>query len=226
MNTSRLTALLLVASGLAHAHEAPIATPAAHHRLDFGLNLSSTRTEPAYGATPVATRTRRLGVHWREPFGERVQLGMLGGYSYMSQDSNPLLAGKDLDGYHAGFTVHGSLLRFTGGQLYVSARYVYESARHESETQNLRLSLDTWYAALGFSVEPGQRAQVFFGADYGRLDGTESATGTVNQTRGVELSRAGGFAGVGLRDDRDGAVGLVARAGLERGVSFYFKRLF
>jgi hypothetical protein len=226
MRIGPLLAVLSFIAPVTHAHDAPVAGPSARHALDFGLTLSALRAEPVVGGAQTATRTRRITVHWREPFGERIRLGMLGGYSYLSQTRNTLIPGRDLDGYHAGLSLHASLLNFSAGQMYLSAKYLYENARHESGTLGVRVSLDTWQAALGLLIEPGRRVQLLAGIDYGRQDGTETATGAINRLRDIEDSRSGGFAGVGLRDERNGALGVIARDGFERGVSFYFKRLF
>lgn len=222
-------AALLLAAPLTHAADAPPGALAEHHWLDFGVQYSQTRAEFRYDGVEADTKVGRIGIVWREPFGERVLLGLLGGYTYVTQTGDPLTAGRDLDGYYAGVSADVTLARFARATVYVSARYVYEEVRDDSDdasSPSVELSWNDWRAALGASLRLSAATQLFAGADYGWKDGEERITGTLDATRRFERSQPGAFLGIALNDNADGTIGIFARSGYERGAGIYFRRLF
>lgn len=222
----RLLALMaLVTAGAAWADD-PL-PPAGDKALDFSLRFAHTTTDFYYDGSPVNTTVKWIGVSWREPLGARLYLGAFGGYSFLTQTNNALLAGAEADGYHAGVALHLVVYRGERLTLFATAGTVYQNVEFQGVTQTVELE---WYqpgAELGGALALGGGVRVYGGGNYGFVSGQERAHGTIERTTNFERdARGGGFVGLDLDVDRDGYVGFETRTGVNRGSTIYFKRLF
>lgn len=178
------------------------------------------------GPDRIETTVKRIGVAWRERFGKRLTLGLLGGYSYLTQRGEPLTAGEQLDGYHAGVSVDATWPLGTAVSLFAGAHYLYERTDDARVDQDVVLSWSAVYAQTGLALHAGD-ARFYAGVNYGDLDGEERARGAINSTRDLSANDStGAVGGVELTIDRDGYVGVVARSGFYRGAGIYFGRRF
>lgn len=194
---------------------------------DFTLALTQHDLDLVREGDRIDTTLRRIGIAWREHYGDRVALGLLGGYSYVTQSGEPLTAGEQLDGYHLGASVDVDLPLSSFLSLYAGARYLYERTSDENDRQEVTLSWNQVYAEAGLAFRAGRAARFHAGVNYGELDGEERARGTVIDTRDLSVDDHTGVAGgVEVTVDRDGYVGAVARSGAYRGAGIYFGRRF
>jgi len=69
---------------------------------------------------------------------EHIQWGFVAGSSYLSLDNDTALAGMNLNGYHAGFTLRGHA--GTNPQLGLRGVYRYQETRNEFATQSATIS--------------------------------------------------------------------------------------
>lgn len=195
--------------------------------LDFSLRVGHRTLALNYGGTTVDTSVNRIGIIWRERFGERLQLGLAGGYSFLTQTNNPPTAGLELDGYHAGVVFDLDLL--TLGQTGVSLQgaWLYQHVDHDDGTQQISIAWREPSVRLGADTAIGGGVRIYGGLRYGAIDGQQRLSGTLNETRTIQqTSRTGGFAGIKLSLEGNGYVGVDAVSGIDRGVSLYFGRLF
>ncbi|HEU5339357.1 MAG TPA: hypothetical protein VFU39_08735, partial [Sulfuricaulis sp.] len=168
-----------------------------------------------------------LGVSLREKAGNRVTLGMYGGYAFLTQTNNPVTAGKELDGYHAGFTLHGLLLEGPRASLYGSLEYIYQKTDHKNDAQTVVIDWVQSQAQIGVLVNLDRSWRLYGGGSYGKIDGEERASGSINHTLSFERgAKSGGVLGLDLNVETDGYIGIEARSGLVRGGEIYFKRRF
>lgn len=217
---------LLLVSPLAEA-AGPLVPEDPRSTLDFSLRFARLKTPLDYADRRNDGTSRWIGVSLREKAGNRVTLGMYGGYAYLTQTNNPLTAGLELDGYHAGFTLHAVLLSAARATLYGAVDYRYQKMDHKDENQTIVISWAQPQAQLGATVSLTGRWRLYGGGNYGYIDGEERASGTVDHTLGFERgARSGGFVGLDLNVDTDGYVGVEARSGVDRGGEIYFKRRF
>lgn len=195
--------------------------------LDFALRFARFKAPLDYAGRHHDTTTRWIGISLREKAGDRITLGMYGGYAFVTQTNNPLTSGVELDGYHAGFSLHAVLWTGRRTTLYGAVDYTYQKMDHKSEAQTVVIDWAQPRAQLGVAVTPARKWRLYGGGSYGKLDGEERASGTVNHTLNFERdARAGGFLGVDLNVETDGYVGIEARSGVDRGAEIYFKRRF
>ena len=217
---------LLVLPALAGA-AGPLVPPDNNSNLDFSLRFARSRAPLDYGNRISDATSNWFGFSLREKAGKRVTLGMYGGYAWLTQTNNPVTAGIELDGFHAGFSLHGVLLEGKHAFLYGALDYSYQKTDHKNDTQTVVIDWTQPQAQLGVVLTPAPNWRLYGGSSYGKLDGEERASGTVNHTLAFKRgARAGGFIGLDLNVDADGYVGIEARSGVDRGGEIYFKRHF
>ena len=195
--------------------------------LDFSLSLGHHTLTLDYGGTNVDTSVDRIGVAWRERFGERLQLGLVGGYSFLTQTNNPPTAGLELDGYHAGFSFDLDLLTLRRASVSLRGAWLYQKMDHDDGMQQISISWREPSVRLDAAAAIGGGVRVYGGLRYGTIDGTQRLSGTLNETRAIkQTDRTGGFIGLELGLEDNGYVGVSAASGFDRSVSLYFGRLF
>ncbi|MHB8741517.1 MAG: hypothetical protein ACYC9L_00155 [Sulfuricaulis sp.] len=221
----RLFVWLLLGWPILVAAADPLTPEDSGELLDFSLRFASAEAPLDYGNQTYDTTSRWIGVSWREKTSEHVTLGIYGGYAYVTQTNNPTTAGIQLDGYHAGFSLHGDVLSSQRASLFYSVAYTYQKADHKSDTQTVVMELSEPQVQLGATIAFTKRFRLYGGGSYGYIDGQERASGTINHTTDIRrASHAGGFLGLDWNVEPDGYVGVEASAGLTRGGELYFRR--
>lgn len=194
---------------------------------DFSFSLSHHTMDLDYGGSRIDTTVDRIGVAWRERFGERLQLGLAGGYSFLTQSNNPPLAGRELSGYHAGMLLDLDLLSYERGGVSLHGAWLYQKMDDDNGMQQVVISWREPSASLRATARIGDALLVYGGARYGVIDGTQRLTGTINETRKIsQTDRVGGFVGVQLNLEDNGYIGAAAAAGFDRYTGVYFGRRF
>ncbi|BAV34177.1 hypothetical protein SCL_1886 [Sulfuricaulis limicola] len=225
----RLTGLLLIFILPAVAEAAGPLVPADNNasNLDFSLRFARAKMPLDYAGRTQDGTSSWLGVSLREQVSRRVTLGMYGGYAWLTQTNNPVTAGIELDGFHAGFSLHAVLLEGQRASLYGTLDYGYQKTDHKSDAQTVVIDWVQPQAQLGATLTLARNWRLYGGGNYGKIDGEERATGSINHTLSFERgAQSGGFLGLDLNVETDGYIGIEARSGLMRGVDIYFKRRF
>jgi hypothetical protein len=194
---------------------------------DFSLRLARAKAPFDYGAQAIDTASRWLGVSLREQASEHITLGMYGGYAYVTQTNNPVTAGLELDGFHAGFSLHAVLVTGQYATLFYALNYTYQKVDHKRDAQTVVIDWSEAQAQLGAIVTLNRKWRLYGGGSYGYIDGEERISGAINRTTNFERpAHAGGFLGLDLNVDASGYVGVEAKTGLTRGAEIYFKRRY
>lgn len=205
----------------------PLAPADNSKTVDFSLRLARAETPLDYGSRNIDTNSRWLGFSLREKVSERVTLGMYGGYAYVTQTNNPVTAGIELNGYHAGFSFHGIVITGQRASLFYTLDYTYQKVDHKGDTQTVVIDWFEPRAQIGGLVALSPHLRLYGGGSYGYIDGEERVSGGVNSTTNFSRdTRAGGFIGLDVNTDPDGYVGIEARTGLTRSMEIYFKRRY
>lgn len=221
----RLALALALFAGAAAADDRPDLYSA--RPLDFSLQFSHHNVNLDYSGLEVDSELDRITFAWRERFGERLQLGLAGGYAWVTQRNNPATAGRELDGYHAGFLLDLDLFRGERVDAFVNAAWLYQKVEDDDGSQKVALTSREPSARLGARLALSENGRVYAGWRYGRIDGEQRLSGTLDETRTVKQTReAGGFAGLRLRVERDGYIGIAVESGSDRSVALYFGRHF
>src|SRR3990167_7754072 len=195
--------------------------------LDFSLRFARAKLPLSYAYRSYDPSSRWIGLSLREKAGRRVTLGMYGGYAYVTQTGNPVTAGVELDGFHAGFSLHGVILESRRVSLFYALDYTYQKVDHKADAQTVVIDWSQSQAQLGAIAALTQNFRLYGGGSYGRIDGEERGDRAVNRTTAISRdARGGGFLGLDLNTDPDGYVGIEVRSGLTRGGGIYFKRRY
>jgi hypothetical protein len=195
--------------------------------LDFALHLSNADIPIDDGTSVAATEVQRIGITWRERYGQHLQLGFLGGASYLTQRNNAATAGLELDGYHAGLSLDIDLYDDARANLQLSATYLYQRVDSDRPNQRVVIAWREPSARFTAGVALGGRLWASAGVRYGGIDGEQRLSGTVNQTRDVERrATTGSVAELELKLDDNGYVRLTAMSGMERSVALHFGRRY
>lgn len=192
---------------------------------EFTVTAGRERTVFESDTQSSPTTVKRVGISWHEQFGPRVEIGLFGGYTSVTQTGNPLTAGLKLDGYHAGISLRLALLQTERVRLFIGSDYAYQDVDHVGGEQSVTLE---WYelrARLGAAAALTPRVHLYGGGSYGYIDGQERATGAVDRTTDFERRRRyGGFLGLDFNVEPGGYVGVEAWSGLSRGGKVYFEK--
>jgi hypothetical protein len=195
--------------------------------IDFSLYFSHHAFDLDTAGTKIDTSADRVGVTYRERYGARLQLGLLGGYTVLTQDNNPATSGRELNGYHAGFSLDLDLLQGERVDSFMSARWLYQKVDHDDGSQRVTIVTREPSFRIGAGLALGYGVRAYGGLRYTRIDGEQRLSGTLNDTSVFEATRkAGGFAGVELRLEGNGYVGVATESGTDRNVAIYFGRRF
>lgn len=220
----RLLLLAALCTGPVAAEDGPSIYP--ERPLDFSLTLGQHTLDLDYGDTTVDTSVDRIGISWRERYGERLQLGLVLGYSFLTQGNNVVTAGRELDGYHAGVTLDIDLLKTERALLFLGVSWLYQNVDDDDGAQRVEIAWREPSGWLGVSRLIGP-VRAYGGVRYARIDGQQRLSGALNETRDIEeTDSSGAFAGLELALEDDGYVGVVGQSGPDRSASIYFGRRF
>jgi hypothetical protein len=226
MTRYALLGLLMIVPVLAEA-AGPLVPDEFGRGPDLSLRFASAKMPLDYGGLAYDTTSRWIGLSLREKASQRLTLGMYGGYAYVTQTGNPLTAGIELNGYHAGFSLHGVIHESRRVSVFYALDYTYQKVDDTNDVQTVVINWLQSQAQLGMIAALARNFRLYGGGNYGRLDGEERASGTVNRTTDISRdARGGGFLGLELNTDPDGYVGIEVRSGLTRGGEIYFKRRY
>ena len=202
-------------------------SPFSDRPLDFSLRVVDTELALDYGGTNVDTTLQRISIGWRERYGERLQLGLVGGPSYLTQRNNAATAGLELNGYHAAVSLDIGLYASPGARVDFNATYLYQRVDHDNAGQKVVIDWREPSAQLSAGAGLGAGLWVYAGARYGRIDGEQRRSGVQNETRTIARNApAGALIGLELRLEHDGYIGLTGVSGVDRGVALYFGRRY
>lgn len=213
--------------GLPAIAAGPPAALESRSSMEVGVYFFQARNSLEYPSADVSTRVEQIGISWHERFGGHVQVGLHGGYSYVTQNDNPLTSGLQLDGYHAGLVLIVDLTPASSAvQLVADATFTYQQVSHESATQTTDIDWRESRLGLWSSIPLSAAFQVVAAVRYGWTDGQQRTSGVVNSTIDFDQRQAGAAAGLNLSDGQRGSIGVLGYSGLDEGWEVYFKRQF
>lgn len=194
---------------------------------DFGLYFVQSGYSLDTGSGKSPTTVEWAGIGWNERFSEQLQLGLHIGNTYLTQTQNPLTAGQELVGHHAGIRLTFDFTpRARSAGFLADVTITRQEVDHETDAQTIQIEWTDSRAGLWMWLYPWQSVQFVAGVRYGTLSGTQLAAGGVNSSTELEMTDSGTALGINFNDGRGGSVGYMARYGLDSGGQLYFKRQF
>ena len=194
---------------------------------DFALFIEHSDTDWVYPTDKLETTTTRLLAVWHESFGQSLKGGLRLAYLDVSQASNPLPSGKNATGYGLGIDLHTGLLHYQKLQLDLRLAYDYQSTSGNSTDQTSDFIWHTAEVGLDIIVAPASRLSFLTGASLTWLDGEQRVSGDINQIFPFnEDEPFGYYAGLSLKTDATGSIGLKYYGGIRQGGELIFRRSF
>jgi hypothetical protein len=194
---------------------------------DFALLMQHTDMDWAYPTANRQTTTTRLLAVWHESFSPSLKGGLRLAYLDLSQPSNPLASAQNSTGYGLGFDIHALLLDRSLFQLGLVFAYDYQSTQGNSPDQTSDFVWHTGVAGIDMIIAPTAQFSVLAGANLTYIDGEQRVSGNINQVIPFnEDEPLGYYAGLALKTDATGSIGLKWHGGTMQGVEFVFRREF
>jgi hypothetical protein len=199
-------------------------TPNANPGIDFALHAGEMRTTFNYdNDESVRTTLRWIELSWYEPVTPNIEIGLHGGYSYLTQSDRTLMAGIEPEGTHIGIGLRATIYGNPAIEVFSDVRYTYRRLKHDADDQRIVLAWHEPRIQLGIASRQMEPVGLYAGAAYTSFRGEERVEGTGAATADFERNRPfGGFAGVELMVGSDGYVGIEVRSDGARGARIYF----
>jgi hypothetical protein len=194
------------------------ATPASAS-VDFALHLSRLDV-------PLNTG-QQAGVISFDTGRHPLQPGLAVGYAYVSDNSQTVTAGMELEGFYLAPALRGVLCDGPRLTATLTAAYLYQRVKDSNATDSVTLEWQQPQLDLDVKYRIGRELVVLLGGQYGRIDVDEHITGSADQTFTLEHGAAAGYrAGLEVDLGDDGQVGILVHRALGDGVEIYFQRQF
>jgi len=199
--------------------------PDFQHPFDFSLSLSNSDIDLQTDQRRVASSLDRISIRVLTQIESHLQLGFIVGSSSLSLDNDPLTAGVNLSGYHAGLLMRSAIGR--NPQIGLHANYIYQETKNETGTQAITLSWYEWSAGIFGKIILGQQLVLRAGWALQDVDARRRATGTSNDTQRLKLSSdSQGQLGIAWLVRSGGRVSLMLQRDSYRRAEFRFSRKF
>lgn len=196
-------------------------------RLDFSLTLGSGKTRWVYQDTPRETRLRSITASWSQPMTRSIWGALNLTYLDTSQASHPQAVGLNTAGDGLGIDLQIELLNVSRFQ--VGLRFAYDYARTENSLEGQQIE-NTWSTtSLGLDAELrlGKHMHFLAGTSLVSVDGEEHLSGDINRvTPFKEETSTGYYAGLNIRTDKRGHIGLRWYGGYQTGLFLNFTRQY
>lgn len=196
-------------------------------RQDFSLTFGSTTTRWVYNDTPRDTRVRRLTASWSQPLTRSVWGGLNLSYLDTSQAAHPEAVGLDTAGDAVGIDMRMQLLSLAHFKL--GLRFGYDYARTENSLDGQQIENDWTTTSLGLDavLSLGKVLRFLAGTNFVSVDGEERLSGDSNQLSSYdEETSTGYYAGLRIKTDNRGHVGLRWHGGYQTGLFLSFSRQY
>ncbi len=195
--------------------------------VNFSLLVESRNTELRYTHNSRRTKINRISAVWNQDLSSRLSGGIRLAYLDLSQPSNPIPAGMTTTGYGIGFSLLGRLIKRKMLHMNLWFAYDYQATRGSSDEQTTEILWHEMGGGADLIIFPHATVSLLAGAAVTRIDGDERNSGTINRVSTFnEDQPVDYYAGLNIRTDPGGHIGLKWYSGLHQGFTIHFNRQF
>lgn len=195
--------------------------------LDFTLVVASSKTRWLYNNIERETRINSITAIWLQALSDSIRGGLRIAYLDVSQASHPHAVGLNTTGNALGIELQTRLVDTSLLQLSLRFAYDYASTRDSMDDQKIETEWYTTTAGIDVIIAPRNNINLLAGSSLVSVDGEEQLTGTVNEiTAFEEHEPLGYYAGLSIKTDKSGSIGLRWHGGHSRGLFLNFSRHF
>jgi hypothetical protein len=193
--------------------------------MDFSLQLSQADVVLRYDGLDHESNVERIGIEVFDTTDPHLHYGFLAGSSRLTVDSDPLLAGLSLDGYHAGLALRGGVGH--NPRLDLLTQYLYQDVKDTSADSEVTVTWHEWRAEMLATLRPVSPLTLVAGLAYVNLDAQLRITGDSARTRNMrEETGTEKRLGLELSVQNSGRVGLHIQRGVFDSITLIFARAF
>ena len=142
--------------------------------------------------TTYPVKLRRVSAKLFNKLSPKVNIGLILGSSFISQDNDVATAGLSLNGSHIGFAVNGIFGNEL--QLGLHASYIYQEANGENTLRTVSLIWHEWLTEATLRLKLGTHWAILAGAGLTGLNADRRVSGDINET--IRMKLANDFQGV------------------------------
>lgn len=156
-----------------------------HSPLDFSLSFSKKDLDLESNSISYPIRQTRISVGMFNDISANLNIGLIIGSNFISQDNDVATAGLSLNGNHIGFAVNG----FFGHNLQPGfhAQYLYQETRGENTLRTVLLTWHEWLTEATLRFNLGSHIAIIAGAGLAGLDADRRVRGDINETVRMKL---------------------------------------
>ncbi|RMG50916.1 MAG: hypothetical protein D6717_13355 [Gammaproteobacteria bacterium] len=193
--------------------------------VDFAVYATQTRSSWNSDDRTYDVRVDEVGFRWIERFSNGIGAGLRLGYSGISDNGRPELAGISQNGGHLGLVVNAVPLQAGAFSLTTLMDATYRMTSGSNSQRKVENDWATLTAGLSGHLRMNS-VRLSLGADYQVVSGTERISGDINSTRHFSADQPlTGTAGIDLLVG-GGRIGLHGETGGRNSYSLTFSRDF
>jgi len=193
----------------------------------FALWVVNHDVDLTYPNSTRRTRMTNVTASWQQSFSARLRGGIQLSYLDLSQASNPLVSGTSSTGYGVGIDLRGLVIDRNQLQTELRVGYSYQATEGSSANQNTEYRWHRLVGGVDFTLFPRSTVALLTGASLASLDGEQRDTGIINRiTDFSEDDPLGYYAGLSIRTDPGGRIGIKWYGGRSQGFYLLFSRKY
>ncbi len=154
--------------------------------VDFSLSFSGADLKLISNNTTYPVILRRVSAKIFNKVSPEVNIGLILGSSFISQDNDVATAGLSLNGNHIGFAVNGGFGNEL--QLGLHASYIYQEARRENTLRVTSLIWHEWLTEATLRLKLGTHWAIIAGGGFMGVDADRRVSGDINETIRMKLT--------------------------------------
>ncbi|HWP94716.1 MAG TPA: hypothetical protein VNL72_03170 [Gammaproteobacteria bacterium] len=177
--------------------------------------------------TLYENRVTAAGLTLHERYADWLVLGLALGYTRVTSDEDPALAGEDVTGGYLGVQADFRLFETKYLDLVGGVRYAYTDVSERTQGGNeIALRWTEGEGRLGAVLKYGP-VRLAAGVYRLAIDGDQTENGGVTATRAIaDVETEGSYAGLDFYVDRSGYIGVYGENGAREGLRLVFAREF
>ena len=196
-----------------------------HVPLDFSLSFSRNDLDLESGSVLYPAKQTRISVGLLNKLNPNLNIGLILGSTYISQDNDPAISGISLNGNHIGFAVDG----FIGQDLQAGlhAQYLFQQTSGKNAVRTVTLNWYEWLAEarLQFTLDP--RFVIIVAAGFTGLDAERQVSGDINETTRMNFeTNSQNRLAIEIRSTPDDRIRLTLNRGTMNGIQLAFAHVF
>ena len=154
--------------------------------VDFSLSFSRKDLDLKSSSTTYSVRLRRINAKLSNEISQNINIGLILGSNFISQENDVATAGLSLNGNHIGFALNG--IFGNDLRLGINASDIYQEANGGNTLRTASIAWHEWMTEATLRFKLGTHWAILAGAGIMGLDADRRVSGDINETIRMELT--------------------------------------